>query len=278
MAAPKYSKIEALSDSSPFLETTSSNEASEPSLFHNSKEICGARNTIRSWKLATLALSVLLVISLSSNLLLPRYRISRDSLNGTYETGFKTDLKSVTNEIELVESTFDGGVELDDAGNYISKPSKYVGKPSKDVDRQWYALMTGLNLDLPLEEAEGIENNTYNWEDTDLYFTGLGVFHSLHCLNRIRQAFHPEYYHVFENPFQPPREIHINHCLDHLRQALQCHADLTPMNWARKDDKLILNDKSVHTCRNFHMVHEWAAKREVVYRKHAAGEKLRIID
>lgn len=31
---------------------------------------------------------------------------------------------------------------------------------------------SGLNIDLPISEAKDIQNQTYNWEDTDLYFSG----------------------------------------------------------------------------------------------------------
>lgn len=30
----------------------------------------------------------------------------------------------------------------------------------------------GLNIEIPISEAEDIQNETYNWQDTDSYFTG----------------------------------------------------------------------------------------------------------
>ncbi|EGP86378.1 uncharacterized protein MYCGRDRAFT_43565, partial [Zymoseptoria tritici IPO323] len=95
------------------------------------------------------------------------------------------------------------------------------------------------------------------------YFTGLDVFHSLHCLNRLRQALHPEYYRhgIFDSPDDPSRADHINHCINHLRQSIQCHSDLTPMAWVQSGRKIILKAGTEHTCRDFAKVHDWASRR-----------------
>jgi hypothetical protein len=53
--------------------------------------------------------------------------------------------------------------------------------------------------------------------------------------------------------------------VNHLRQALQCHADLTPMEWERVGNKLILNTATHHTCRDFNRIHEWARQRETKF-------------
>ncbi|KAK1994586.1 hypothetical protein LX36DRAFT_683582 [Colletotrichum falcatum] len=97
---------------------------------------------------------------------------------------------------------------------------------------------------------------------TGFYFTGLEVFHSLHCLNRLRQALYPDYYDVFADPHDPSREDHIGHCINHLRQAIQCHSDLTPMEWKVVGNKLILHTATQHTCRDFNKINEWASKRQ----------------
>ncbi|KAK1973473.1 hypothetical protein LZ30DRAFT_610713, partial [Colletotrichum cereale] len=98
--------------------------------------------------------------------------------------------------------------------------------------------------------------------ESGLYFTGLEVFHSSHCLNRLRQALHPEYYQIFNHSGDPSRRHHITHCINHLRQSIQCHADLTPMEWELVGNKIILKTDTMHTCRNFERIHAWAAKRQ----------------
>jgi len=246
----------------------------------------------RPWILSTLILSLLLCSSLASHLF--RYDNYRDrwrdasTMNNSYEKGFDTDLRAIRDEIETIPYEYIGGIQLSVNGTYKSVESKYVGKPNSRMDKEWHALLLGLNMDLPRDEAEELNEETYNWKDTDLYFTGLGVFHSLHCLNRIRQAFYPDYYHIWENPRQPPRQMHLDHCIDYLRQSIQCHSDLTPMLWnlttvvdpetSEEGQKLILTADGQHTCRDFGRIREWAVERKVDWSKHVGGERIEIID
>ncbi|THC87472.1 hypothetical protein EYZ11_013080 [Aspergillus tanneri] len=78
---------------------------------------------------------------------------------------------------------------------------------------------------------------------------------------------YPNYYDVFNHPEDPSREDHIAHCINHLRQAIQCHADLTPMEWTLVDRKIILNTATRHTCRNFNKIHEWARQRRTNFQE-----------
>ncbi|PVH90382.1 hypothetical protein DM02DRAFT_547900 [Periconia macrospinosa] len=57
----------------------------------------------------------------------------------------------------------------------------------------------------------------------------------------------------------------LGHCINHIREALQCHADLTPMLWTAKGSKVILNTDTRHTCRHFNKIHEWAASHRTNY-------------
>ncbi|KAJ6201205.1 hypothetical protein J3E72DRAFT_182111, partial [Bipolaris maydis] len=112
----------------------------------------------------------------------------------------------------------------------------------------------------------------------------LDVFHSLHCLYRIQQALHPEKYQEMITPNEslnthpnPPWHDHIDHCFDHIRQSLQCHSDLTPMEWERKSDKLILRTETPHTCRDFGKIWKWAAAHMSTY-PGLEDEALTIVD
>lgn len=55
------------------------------------------------------------------------------------------------------------------------------------------------------------------------------------------------------------------HCINHLRQAIQCHGDLTPMEWKQVGNKIILNTQTRHTCRDFDRIHKWAAQRQTKF-------------
>ncbi|KAH8799356.1 hypothetical protein F5884DRAFT_869229 [Xylogone sp. PMI_703] len=178
----------------------------------------------------------------------------------SYESGFTSDLGPIKSEIELVVKPFSGGIELNGEGNFVADQNghEYVGRPSPAVDQAWGKLMDGLNLDLNKNEVD-LANSTFQWPESGLYFSGLDVYHSLHCLNRLRQALYPDYYKkVFNNPTDPSRVHHIGHCINQIRQALQCHADLTPMEWLLDGSKIILKTDTPHTCRNFDRIHAWA--------------------
>ncbi|KIW07188.1 uncharacterized protein PV09_02054 [Verruconis gallopava] len=209
-----------------------------------------------------LALSSLLNIALAGWAVQRFWKPSRNS----YENGFETDLKAVKSSISLVKMRFDGGVKIDKNGTFVQDQivggRKYTGKPSLAVDLSWFELLSGLNIDLSGDDADGLAEHTLQWPDSDKYFSGLEVFHSLHCLNRLRQALYPEHYsYLFKDPKDPSKEDHIDHCIEHLRQAIQCHADLTPMHWARVDNAVLLKTDTEHTCRDFDSIWNWAKSR-----------------
>lgn len=102
------------------------------------------------------------------------------------------------------------------------------------------------------------------------FYGGPDVLHSLHCLNAIRKHLDMDYY--AESMSLPPeyRRIHIDHCVDHLRQALLCHGDLTPVTM-----KPVIANTSLpypvvfylgqtereHTCRSADAIRSWVTAR-----------------
>lgn len=115
-----------------------------------------------------------------------------------------------------------------------------------------------------------------------MYLSGLEVYHSLHCLvgilkafiftsqltrwfpqNRLRQAIYIDHYkYIFSRPDDPAFLDHVDHCINHIRQALQCQSDLTPMEWKLEGNKVILKTDTMHTCRDWTKIHEWASSRQ----------------
>jgi hypothetical protein len=93
----------------------------------------------------------------------------------------------------------------------------------------------------------------------------LDVFHQLHCLNAVRNIVYGT--NKWYNPDDRQDQIHIDHCLDYIRQVLMCHADVTPIVHKKRNpgyNPLLPpwqpNFHVTHTCRNFDKIHEWAAK------------------
>ncbi|OJJ42268.1 hypothetical protein ASPZODRAFT_137405 [Penicilliopsis zonata CBS 506.65] len=185
---------------------------------------------------------------------------------GSYEKGFSTDLKSIRSSIELQEVQFTGGLELDENGRLISVTDpgapKYAGPPSPEIDDAWNELMLALDLDLSEDEAEGVKEWTMKGEDNAKYRVSLDMYHSLHCLNAIRKALDIDYYEPGKkHPYY--YRLHIDHCIDYLRQGIQCSADMTPLGywWNEEYQVPFPYFKEKHTCRNFNKLRDWSMGR-----------------
>ena len=80
--------------------------------------------------------------------------------------------------------------------------------------------------------------------------------------NQVRKALHPDYY--------PPQKVvngfdHIDHCLNSIRESLQCSSDITPNTWIWNEEKQMAAPRldNMHMCRNFDKIREWAQAREL---------------
>jgi hypothetical protein len=83
----------------------------------------------------------------------------------------------------------------------------------------------------------------------------------------IRKSLRPDYY----PPYTPGKDggedllfghRHIGHCVEVIRQALMCSADVTPYTW-EWNEKLQLHANKIttpHTCRNFDKIRDWAVE------------------
>ncbi|KAF4783173.1 hypothetical protein HER10_EVM0006972 [Colletotrichum scovillei] len=112
-------------------------------------------------------------------------------------------------------------------------------------------------MNLVGSEASSMVGRT--WKDSHgNYEVALDVMHTLHCVNKVRMALDPDYYKEEESP--RIHRMHVDHCLDYLRQTVQCHGDLTPMVFSWSDDagRVVADWKEPHTCRNFNRVRSWA--------------------
>jgi hypothetical protein len=95
-------------------------------------------------------------------------------------------------------------------------------------------------------------------DEPDHYMTSLAVFHQLHCLNSIRLA-------LWNSTTDKPSDTkmrHLDHCVDMLRQAVMCGADVSPFIWARdpRDGRAKGISTVVHTCRDFEAIRKWGAE------------------
>ncbi|KAI1119893.1 hypothetical protein F5Y10DRAFT_259444 [Nemania abortiva] len=178
----------------------------------------------------------------------------------SYETGFDTDLEPAWHAIRLHKVKFTGDLKIDKNGTVYRDivGTQYVGMPTPEMDDAWVDIIRGGGVDLVGEEAKSVAGKTYQ-KPGGWHLSGTHVFHQLHCLNKLRKATHPEYYghHDFEP--QANWRMHLDHCIDYIRQSLQCSADMTSIavDWNEARRRIVPNLEAVHTCRDFRHVQAW---------------------
>ncbi|KAH6659442.1 hypothetical protein BKA67DRAFT_640702 [Truncatella angustata] len=154
-----------------------------------------------------------------------------------------------------------------------SEPS-YVGRPNPSIDAAWAEILGVIQIFLTPEEAQRLDAEPYLDADTGMPMAIVTAFHDLHCLNMIRMALYPDYYpEMSKDDGLAP---HIEHCLDSLRLTIMCDADTTliPIEWSPNGNRIMPKFETVHTCRDYNTLKEWATERDSVdeekYRENAA--------
>lgn len=154
------------------------------------------------------------------------------------------------------------------------------------------------------DQASRLVNKTVPVPDKDGNYDGtyvimLGVFHQLHCVvrsfpssilsltkdprlirhniaqNLLRKALYQD------RPWSadaddPMSLMHLEHCIDALRQAAMCSVDITPHPWVWEDGQNREVASVMHTCRNFDAVRDWARSRDVF--DHGWDKSIRVPD
>ncbi len=138
---------------------------------------------------------------------------------------------------------------------------------------------------LTASEAERLPNKTASIVNSSNYAIGLSVFHNLHCLHYISKnldiLYHPEYFGL-ENPEIRRKgsrqatstrhgvtgglanEVHTGHCVDMLRQALMCNADISTTVWqTNRDGFLRPAVDTMHICADYAALLQWANERRL---------------
>ncbi|KAK0613276.1 hypothetical protein B0T14DRAFT_556935 [Immersiella caudata] len=144
--------------------------------------------------------------------------------------------------------------------------SAYNGPPSPEVDAAWTALLDNMNIAVPKSDLDKIGSTSIRIPNTSTYFAGLGVFHELHCLKRLRQYTWKEHYFPNITPNDERlNRLHTDHCLEILRQAIMCRADISlfTLQWSEDNLHPRADFSQEHECVDFQAVFEWAGKRRV---------------
>ncbi|KAH9207797.1 hypothetical protein DL95DRAFT_313065 [Leptodontidium sp. 2 PMI_412] len=188
----------------------------------------------------------------------------RDGSWGSFENGFlEEQVITPSRIIELIQTTFTGGVDFTPEGVEVLHPSPYVGEPSATIDEAWNTIIGGESHYFSIAEDEakklwGAEFERYRDRIRGGWTGTFDMFHCLHCLNQLRKSLRRDYYPEEEHRGM----IHQLHCIDHLRQVIMCQGSsvISPSEWHDKRGQYI-NPKQLHTCRNFESLHEFSRAR-----------------
>ncbi|KAL2206307.1 hypothetical protein CC79DRAFT_1369730 [Sarocladium strictum] len=142
-----------------------------------------------------------------------------------------------------------------------------MGDPSPQLDDYWdqsYDVITRI----PKWQADKLGQPSIEIPDDKGYYAVLlDIFHSMHCLNEIRKSLHPEYYapyHLRMNGTEEEAQKHLDHCVEHVRLALWCGADISPISFRwTKDGEAKGKRGYAHTCRDGRSILNWARQHKI---------------
>ncbi|KJX97225.1 hypothetical protein TI39_contig523g00003 [Zymoseptoria brevis] len=151
----------------------------------------------------------------------------------------------------------------------LATHTDYMGAPNDEIDRRWEDLFQYNRSVITKEEAQYLSTPTMTIPGTEDYLITLEVFHNLHCLNELRKLLWPDRYRMLQRVSFDNGTIntssfgfrHWDHCVDSLRQALTCNADVAPVSWHVNvpfNRGIYPRLASTHTCRDFSQIQKWA--------------------
>ncbi|USP81446.1 hypothetical protein yc1106_08720 [Curvularia clavata] len=233
-----------------------------------------------SWKQATMIICFTAVFSaLLGGLLVKAQQSDIDLLCARHTSKYSPIIHDVGITYHQVQ--FNGS---------LLKPNKYRLDAGPEVDAAWKALgvdckkyqMLSFSTDhaarIPVEEAQrsGLAPDQVKIKEEygGGYPANVEGLHHLHCLNLLRKslAWNIDYYKKQGvGPFANDANIlkhHVTHCLDTLRQQLMCVVDVSVLGqvWYQPPGEFLqafVDFNTVHTCRNFDAIREWAEKHQL---------------
>lgn len=129
-----------------------------------------------------------------------------------------------------------------------------------------------LKLGKDPKTAFKLENSVWGLGE-DVYAAHLDVFHQLHCLNSLREIAYGGYYNVSMGDASKKDElyeVHINHCVDILMQALQCsgNVNLITLHWYETQEFPHPDFSINRQCVAFDKLTEWNQQNSIDRRRY----------
>ncbi|KAF2788811.1 hypothetical protein K505DRAFT_393833, partial [Melanomma pulvis-pyrius CBS 109.77] len=119
-------------------------------------------------------------------------------------------------------------------------------------DDAWRDLLDHVNIRASNAELRSTNQTSVALSNEHSSLVWMDVSHQLHCVKYLRQWIYRQHYHPEVSSDEEPHWLlHIDHCLDLIRQALMCRADTSLMTfkWAAGNRKPMLKLESPeHVC------------------------------
>ncbi|KAL2212808.1 hypothetical protein CC79DRAFT_1318717 [Sarocladium strictum] len=172
-----------------------------------------------------------------------------------------------------------------DLENEFDQQTIYRGPPTPELENAWDELWRIDPVAFPVDKltlvnrSEGVLNGQKlarlgdGSEDAPVA-ANFEVFHQLHCLNYLRQYTWRDWYFRHPDKVFIPEDMlasdvgarmHADHCIEHLRLSLMCHADTTPF-FTYIDASQPMGAKgdfsSHHKCRDFKKIQDLAITKQ----------------
>ncbi|KAI1196276.1 hypothetical protein F5X97DRAFT_334791 [Nemania serpens] len=154
--------------------------------------------------------------------------------------------------------------------NIVDNP--FTGIPRDELDAAWHDLLHNDNIRVPKDYLDERNLNSVYTKDGSEGIASLSVYHSLHCLKKVKKMLFKEYYHANKSEEAMAREEkHVDHCVEYIRESLMCQPDLSMVtfrwinNTAQHEDKSAFYptnfDSDMHTCAKWQHLDSWAGER-----------------
>lgn len=159
-----------------------------------------------------------------------------------------------------------------------NEPSIARQFPNEVADKIWdewelrriYPVTRKDLLRMAVDVTTAVKLENFHWGlGNDAYAASWDVYHQLHCLNHLRKMVYTSYYNMTLprlNPENPTKtEIHTNHCVDILMQALQCsgNVNLISLHWVETQSYPFPNFSIQRQCVDFEGLTEWRKKKSL---------------
>lgn len=142
---------------------------------------------------------------------------------------------------------------------------RFMGQPRLEMDQAWHKILEGTLIRFSDEELSLANHSTsVKFADGPGSVGGLGVSHSLHCLKRMKQYLHKDYYYGQEEQDWDELFAHVDHCLESIRQYIVCKADVNVFTlvWtAHSRTKPSTHVPQQHACVDWEPLQEWMIAR-----------------